>query len=79
MKHRSVHNDQDDKNIHFTGIEKSYEGAGDKIADIPLLTTLKIIEYNISVDQEVWIEVTLNFFIASISPESLLRHLRTTP
>jgi hypothetical protein len=79
MKHRSVHNDQDDKNTHFTEIEKLYEAAGDKIADIPLLTTLKIIEYNISVDQEVWIEVTLNFFIASISPESLLRHLRTTP
>jgi hypothetical protein len=66
-------------NIHDTEIKKSFDAAGEKIADIPLLTTLKIIEYNISVDQEVWIEVTLNFLIASISPESLLRHLRTTP
>jgi hypothetical protein len=40
-------------NIHDTEIEKLVDAAGEKIADIPLLTTLKIIEYNISVDQEV--------------------------
>jgi hypothetical protein len=40
-------------NIHDTEIEKLVDAAGEKIADTPLLTTLKIIEYNISVDQEV--------------------------